>query len=142
MTTTQKTTKKAPAALAAAAPATKAAKARQSPEKVTKAAPVEKAVKAKTAPVEKESKAMKPKKPNGSKVIRDSFTFPQDDYQKISMLKKNCLALGIHAKKSEILRAGLNLLAGLDQKALGIAIRQVEKIKTGRPLGSEQGKKS
>ncbi|MCX7096412.1 MAG: hypothetical protein NTV43_00725 [Methylococcales bacterium] len=67
------------------------------------------------------------------KVIRDSFTFPEKDYQKISELKKTCLAAGIHVKKSEILRAGLHLLALLNEDELKQALGQVEKIKTGRP---------
>ncbi len=82
---------------------------------------------------EPEKKAKK-----SSKVIRDSFTFPETDYQKISELKKACLALGINAKKSEILRAGLHALASLDKQKLKEVISQIEKIKTGRPLGSEK----
>ncbi|HQT27285.1 MAG TPA: hypothetical protein PLK99_11960 [Burkholderiales bacterium] len=81
-------------------------------------------------------KALKAKKP--SKVIRDSFTFPETDYQKISELKKACMGLGINAKKSEILRAGLHALASLDKSRLKEVISKIEKIKTGRPLGSEK----
>ncbi len=77
-------------------------------------------------------------KPKASKVIRDSFTFPETDYRKISELKKACLGLGINAKKSEILRAGLHVLASLDKAKLKDAISRIEKIKTGRPLGSEK----
>ncbi len=77
-------------------------------------------------------------KPKASKVIRDSFTFPETDYRKISELKKACLGLGINAKKSEILRAGLHVLASLDKAKLREVISKIEKIKTGRPLGSEK----
>ena len=77
-------------------------------------------------------------KPKASKVIRDSFTFPETDYRKISELKKACLGLGINAKKSEILRAGLHVLASLDKAKLKEVISKIEKIKTGRPLGSEK----
>lgn len=76
------------------------------------------------------------KKNERAKVVRDSFTFPESDYQKISELKKSCLALGVHAKKSEILRAGLVLLSQLSGEELKKTISAVEKIKTGRPLGS------
>ena len=55
-------------------------------------------------PSTKKSKIVK------AKVIRDSFSFPEQDYLKISELKKTCLAAGIHVKKGEILRAGLHLL--------------------------------
>lgn len=68
-----------------------------------------------------------------TKVIRDSFSFPEQDYLKISELKKTCLSAGIHAKKSEILRAGLNLLTQLSLDELKQAIENVEKVQTGRP---------
>jgi hypothetical protein len=79
---------------------------------------------------DKKIKVIKPK------VIRDSFSFPEQDYQKISELKKVCLAAGIHVKKGEILRAGLNLLTQLKLSELKKAIAQVEKVQTGRPSGS------
>lgn len=70
------------------------------------------------------------------KVIRDSFSFPKQDYLKISELKKTCLAAGVHVKKGEILRAGLNLLLALNLTELKQAIENVEKVKTGRPSTS------
>jgi len=82
-------------------------------------------------------KVVKKKKTDKAKVIRDSFSFPEEDYQKISELKKTCLAAGIHVKKSEILRAGLHLLTKLDIDGLKQAVEQVEKVKTGRPNASE-----
>lgn len=78
------------------------------------------------------------KKQKPAKVIRDSFSFPVQDYAKISELKKTCLAAGIHVKKNEILRAGLILLTKLDLTELTQLIDQVEKIRTGRP---KSGKK-
>ena len=72
-----------------------------------------------------------------AKVIRDSFSFPVQDYLKISELKKTCLAAGIHVKKSEILRAGIHLLTQLNLDELKKAVDQVEKIQTGRPNSSE-----
>ncbi len=77
--------------------------------------------------VAKKSKSQK------NKVIRDSFSFPEHDYQKISELKKACLALGIHVKKSEVLRAGLNLLTQANPEELKRAVENVEKVQTGRP---------
>ncbi len=67
------------------------------------------------------------------KVIRDSFSFPEQDYLKISELKKTCLAAGIHVKKGEILRAGLHLLTQLSLDELKLAVEKVEKVQTGRP---------
>lgn len=87
-----------------------------------------------------ESEAKKPlkkKKAAKAKVIRDSFSFPEEDYQKITELKKTCLTVGVHVKKGEILRAGLHLLMKLDIDGLKQAVEQVEKVKTGRPNASE-----
>ncbi|MDD5266237.1 MAG: hypothetical protein PHO08_03805 [Methylococcales bacterium] len=68
-----------------------------------------------------------------AKVIRDSFSFPEIDYLKISELKSICLAAGIHVKKGEIIRAGLHLLTKLNLDELKQAVEQVEKVQTGRP---------
>ena len=81
----------------------------------------------------KKHKSQLKTKPFKEKVIRDSFSFPEHDYLKISELKQTCLAEGIHVKKSELLRAGLKLLTNLSLAQLKQAVEQVEKIKTGRP---------
>lgn len=68
------------------------------------------------------------------KVIRDSFTLPLGDYQRIAELKKKCLDLGIDVKKSELVRAGLTILDQLPPGDLERAVAAVERIKTGRPV--------
>jgi hypothetical protein len=98
---------------------------------ITKSIEVVETVENDTNPSNKKSKIVK------AKVIRDSFSFPEQDYLKISELKKTCLAAGIHVKKSEILRAGLHLLTKLNLPELQQAIDQVEKVQTGRPNSSE-----
>jgi hypothetical protein len=80
---------------------------------------------------------IKKKKNPKVKVIRDSFSFPEEDYLKISQLKKTCLAAGINVKKGEILRAGLHLLTQLTLDDLKSVIEQVEKVQTGRPAASK-----
>ncbi len=88
--------------------------------------------------VEVDEKAdIKKKKNPKVKVIRDSFSFPEEDYLKISQLKKTCLAAGINVKKGEILRAGLHLLSQLTLDELKSVIDQVEKVQTGRPAASK-----
>jgi len=67
------------------------------------------------------------------KVIRDSFTMPVHDYEKISQLQAKCLKLGISVTKSEILRAGLHALERLSSDEIRVEMRTVEKIKPGRP---------
>src|SRR5665811_1821813 len=89
------------------------------------------AVEKEVKPSGKKSKIVK------AKVIRDSFSFPEQDYLKISELKKTCLAEGLHVKKGEILRAGLHLLTKLNLAELKQAIEQVEKVQTGRPGSSK-----
>jgi hypothetical protein len=73
------------------------------------------------------------KKAKRVKVVRDSFTMPQNEYQKIAEIKTACLKAKMHVKKSEVLRAGLKVLAGLDSARLKLVLKSLEKIKTGRP---------
>jgi hypothetical protein len=75
-------------------------------------------------------KAVKPKK---VKLVRDSFTMPENEYALIAELKKRCLAKGVPAKKSEILRAAVAGLAKLSDASVVATIRRLPVIKTGRP---------
>ena len=77
--------------------------------------------------------AKKPKKDHKKKVVRDSFTMPQNEYVKIAEIKAICLSAKMHVKKSEVLRAGLKKLAELNATQLKRALGSLEKIKTGRP---------
>jgi len=67
------------------------------------------------------------------KVVRDSFTMPENEYARIAEIKEICAKAKMHVKKSEVLRAGLILLAELDTVQLKRAVASLEKIKTGRP---------
>ena len=84
-----------------------------------------------TPKAEKPSRGDKPKK---TKMVRDSFTMPENEYAQLFELKKKCLKTGIHTKKSELLRAGLLCLSKLPEAALIKVIEQVEILKTGRPV--------
>jgi hypothetical protein len=75
-------------------------------------------------------KADKPKKP---KLVRDSFTIPKAEYGVLQALKERAGKLGRPAKKSEVLRAGITLLAGLPDGAFVAALAAVPTLKTGRP---------
>ncbi|MEP9322497.1 hypothetical protein PPMP20_05045 [Paraburkholderia phymatum] len=68
--------------------------------------------------------------------MRDSFTMPKSDYAKIAELKQRCLDAGLSVKKSELLRAGLNLLAVSPARRLVAAVQELEAVKTGRPAKS------
>ncbi|MFZ2162212.1 MAG: hypothetical protein WAW02_08350 [Sideroxyarcus sp.] len=87
--------------------------------------------KAATKPAKKHKKE---KKADGKvKVVRDSFTMPQADYDLISALKQKALKAGLHVKKSELLRASLQALSKLTIVQLKRSLSGLEKIKTGRP---------
>jgi hypothetical protein len=96
-----------------------AAAAKKAPDTAKKAAP---------------GKPGKLKKP---KLVRDSFTMPENEYAVIAALKKRCVAAGVPAKKSEILRAAIANLAKLGDSGLLAAIKRLDVIKTGRPKGSK-----
>lgn len=72
-------------------------------------------------------KAAKPK------LVRDSFTIPKDEYQVLGALKSRLTQLMQPAKKSELLRAGLKVLASMSDSAIKMALSNVPAIKTGRP---------
>ena len=115
-------------------PAEKTVVKKTTPQKITVAKP---AVKKQSSEKVTEKPAKKGKVAV-EKVIRDSFSFPEIDYLKISAIKKICLSEGMHVKKGEILRAGLLLLEKLNPAELKQAIEQVEKVKTGRPASSKK----
>lgn len=91
-----------------------------------RAAPQKTAVRKAAAP----AKPAKVKKP---KLVRDSFTIPKDEYTALAGLKQRCAALDHPVKKSELLRAGIQALAALGDKALLAALKAVPSLKTGRP---------
>ncbi len=96
--------------------------------------PVKRAASTKRHSTTTEKQAKKGKKDKEKvKVIRDSFTMPENDYAKIAELKKTCLDTGLHVKKSELLRAGLLALSKLRTAQLKRIITQLEQVKTGRP---------
>jgi hypothetical protein len=102
---------------------------------VVKKAPVaRKRAAPKVAVAKPEKKIKKEKKVEDKvKVVRDSFTMPQADYDLISEIKQKALKAGLHVKKSELLRAGLQALSKLSAAQLKQAVANLEKIKTGRP---------
>lgn len=92
------------------------------------------AASAKTDAGKKDSKK-DDKKPKSDKVKmeRDSFTMPKDEYAQIALLKARLTSLGQPAKKSELLRAGIKLLAAMSDNTLKTTLAKIPVIKTGRP---------
>jgi hypothetical protein len=102
-----RTPAQAPAAVAAATAATAAVAA---PETTANAA----------AQTTKRGKQAKPAKKD--KLVRDSFKLPGSEYARIGVLKKKCLANGLRVRKSDLLRAGLQMLENSTQEHLVAAI--------------------
>ncbi len=91
------------------------------------------AVKSKSSKLPKTPKAPKEKK---AKLVRDSFTIPKTEYLVLDDLKARASQLARPVKKSELLRAGIKLLATLPDAAFLTALNVVPLIKTGRPSKS------
>jgi hypothetical protein len=85
---------------------------------------------AKPVPAPQSTNAAKPKK---AKLIRDSFTMPEAEYALFAEVKQRCLAGGVAAKKSEVLRAAFLSFAAKSDATLFKAIKALTPIKTGRP---------
>ena len=120
-----------PAAKVPAKTAKAAVKATVQSAKPKAAAPKPKAAPRPTkAPAPATTKDSKAKKP---KLVRDSFTIPKDEYAVVETLKQRSAALAQPVKKSELLRAGLKVLAAMSDTALRAAVQAVPSIKTGRP---------
>lgn len=77
--------------------------------------------------------ARKPEKPVKTKLVRDSFTMPQADFELVDVLKQRALNFRHAAKKGELLRAGLQALAALSETELQAALERVTSLKPGRP---------
>ena len=74
------------------------------------------------------------KKPlKDTSVIKDAFTFPEEEYLLIEKCKKRILILGQAINKSEIMRLGLLCLDRLTDEELDKTRRLIQKVKTGRP---------
>ena len=81
----------------------------------------------------KGKKAVKPVKAKKVKLVRDSYAMPENEYAQIGELKKRLATMSVDVKKSELLRAGIAVMAALKDAELKLVIARVERIKTGRP---------
>ena len=72
---------------------------------------------------EKTAIAAKPKK---SKLLRDSYSIPENGRHEIAMLKKRCIENGREVKKSYLLRAGIHVLGQMDDSELLAAVGRIK----------------
>lgn len=67
------------------------------------------------------------------KLVRDSFTMPEQEYAALGEMKKACLRDGVDVKKSELLRIAVSLLRKMDVPQLQQALAELTPVKAGRP---------
>ncbi|HEY0489583.1 MAG TPA: hypothetical protein VGD30_08735 [Telluria sp.] len=70
------------------------------------------------------------------KLVRDSFTMPEEEYAVLALVKKACLKAGFEIKKSELLRVGVALISQIDMATLRSVLASLPQLKTGRPKNS------
>ena len=150
--TDKATTKKSPATKPRAAKKSPAAKKKTAAKKVarksvlakkskpaaSKATEKAKPVKETKQPKQTKQKVIKPKtskagKPKKPKLVRDSFTMPEQEYAVLGEVKKICHAGGMDIKKSELLRIGIAQLAAMGLKKLKTAQAALTPLRAGRP---------
>ncbi|TRZ91348.1 MAG: hypothetical protein D4R84_14385, partial [Rhodocyclaceae bacterium] len=81
----------------------------------------------------KNIKSEKNVKPKRIKMVRDSFTMPELEYELIAAMKRRCVANGLAVKKSDVLRAAIIGFAALSDSAAIEVLKALPVIKTGRP---------
>lgn len=87
----------------------------------------------KTKPTTAAKPAPAKEKVKKAKLIRDSFTMPEAEYQVLDRVKKECLKAGIEIKKSQLLRIGVALISKMELASLKNALTALPPLKTGRP---------
>ncbi|NMM29377.1 MAG: hypothetical protein HHJ12_19395 [Glaciimonas sp.] len=68
-----------------------------------------------------------------TKLVRDSFTMPEDEFAVLGKVKKASLKAGFNVKKSELLRIGVALVDQLSVAQLQSALAGLMPLKAGRP---------
>lgn len=135
----QKPPAKSPASKRVPAPAVKKAESGAVP---TPKKPVAKpAVKTGIATLKRaaqvKEKAKEPAQPKEKikkpKLVRDSFTMPEAEYQVLDDVKKACIKAGVAVKKSELLRVGVAMIQKMDLPSLKGMLATLPPLKAGRP---------
>ncbi|MBI5923244.1 MAG: hypothetical protein HY847_16545 [Betaproteobacteria bacterium] len=94
--------------------------------------------KSKTSHVSKPEKASTVAKAKKVQLIRYKFTMPETEHALIRGLKKRCLAMGVTARKSYLIRAAVLCLADLEDRAVLTALKRPAQIKTRKPAKREK----
>lgn len=85
------------------------------------------------APVTEKKKDKDKPKAKKQKLVRDSFTMPEAEYEALAEMKKTCIKAGVAVKKSELLRVAVSLLRKMDVAEIQQALGTLTPVKAGRP---------
>lgn len=133
VTVTGKPASRTAVASKATAPKKGIAKAVVKPAKSVKPVKAVKAVK-EPARLAKEAKPVDAKdKHKKAKLVRDSFTMPEPEYEVLAIVKKACIKAGLPVKKSELLRIGVALVRDKTPAELQAVLSTLIPLKAGRP---------
>jgi hypothetical protein len=103
---------------------------KQSPKKQPNKKQVSKAVQSRSFRKSGQVTAVKPAK---QKLVRDSFTIPEAEYQILVNTKKLLTKSGVEVKKTELLRVGLLLIGNSSLPVLKRHLGGLKRLKSGRP---------
>lgn len=82
-------------------------------------------------------KTAAPEKLKKSKRVRDSFSMPKAEYAVLDGLKQRAALLECPAKRSELVRAGIGLLAAMSDTQFLAALAQVPDLRPGRKVADQ-----
>ncbi|WP_194712464.1 hypothetical protein [Noviherbaspirillum soli] len=85
------------------------------------------------APVTEKKKDKDKPKAKKQKLVRDSFTMPEAEYEALAEMKKACIKAGVAVKKSELLRVAVSLLRKMEVAQIQQALGTLTPVKAGRP---------
>lgn len=97
------------------------------------AAPDQKVAQLAAAPEPSAEKKKDKPKAKKQKLVRDSFTMPEAEYEALADMKKTCIKAGVAVKKSELLRVAVSLLRRMDVAQIEQALGTLTPVKAGRP---------
>lgn len=111
--------------------------------KVAPVAPVVKRTEIKSSAATKSKATAKAdaKRVKKTKLVRDSFTIPKDEYLALQTLKERAIRLTRPAKKGELLRAGLLALTTMSDSVFLSTLAAIPSLKTGRPKSAKKSGK-
>ncbi len=115
------------------APAVKKRRVTKKVSASKKASPAKKAATKKTTKKSSKKTHAKALKPVKTKLIRDSFAIPENEYAALVAVKKSCLKAGLEIKKTELIRIGIALVNNLTTAKIKTAKGKLTPISAGRP---------